>query len=412
MTARIRSAARGLGAALVLGLSAVLVTSCAADGIYSLPLPGGAELGEHPMRIDIQFDDVLDLVPQSMVKVEGVPVGRVEEIAIGEDQWTAMVRTLVNSSVDLPANARAEVKQTNLLGEKFIELSSPVADPEQRRLGDGAVIPIDRTRHATEVEQVLGALSLLLNGGGVAQLEPIVTELNKAFGGREDRVRSLIEQASTLIDGLNQQVDDITRALDGLDVLSSRVSAQTDQIGKILDELPEGITILREQRPQLVALLAQLDRLGQTGFDVLNTSKDDLIRDLTALRPTLQELGSAAPDLVTAFPLIPTYPFPDSSLAATFGGQVNAWLSVDQQIGVTLSNLGVGKPDPVYIPPNGRPVRVDPTNPYYNGNGPRPGWPTVSILPLPPILPQPPVPEQPGPVAGILEQLGIGGGPR
>ncbi|WP_370627820.1 MCE family protein [Nocardia brasiliensis] len=410
MSSRIRSVARGFGIALATGLAAVLVTSCASDGIYSVPLPGGADVGEHPMHIDIQFDDVLDLVPQSAVKVEGVPVGRVEDITIGKDQWTATVRTVVNSSVDLPDNAHAEVRQSNLLGEKFIELSKP-ADPAAAKLRDGAVITVDRTRHATEIEQVLGAMSLLLNGGGVAQLQPIVTELNKTLGGREERVRSLLDQANTLIKGLDDQVDDITRALDGLDVLSSRVGQQTAQIGKILDELPEGVKILEQQRPQLVGLLTQLDRVGQAGFDVLDHSKDDLIRDLTSLRPTLQELGKSAPDLVTAFPLIPTYPFPDSTLESTFGGSVNTWLSVDQQIGVTLSNLGVGKPNPEYIPPTfGPPVPVNPTNPYYNGNGPRAGWPTISILPLPPNMAQPPAPGvPPNPVGAILEQLGVGG---
>ncbi|PXX68328.1 phospholipid/cholesterol/gamma-HCH transport system substrate-binding protein [Nocardia tenerifensis] len=410
MSSRIRSVTRGLGAAMAAGLATALVASCSSDGIYSVPLPGGADLGEHPIHLDIQFDDVLDLVPQSAVKVEGLQVGRVEEIKIGKDQWTATVRAVVNSSVDLPANARAEVRQSNLLGEKFIELSKPAAEPEAKKLADGAVIPIERTRHATEIEQVLGALSLLLNGGGVAQLQPIVTELNKTIGGREERVRSLLDQANTLIKGLDDQVDDITRALDGLDVLSSRVSRQTDQIGKILDQLPQGIKILEEQRPQLVGLLSQLDRVGQAGFDVLDHSKDDLIRDLTSLRPTLQELGRSAPDLITALPLIPTYPFPDSTLESTFGGSVNTWLSVDQQIGVTLSNLGVGKPDPVYVPPLGPPVPVNPTNPYYNGNGPRPGWPTVSILPLPPNMAQPPAPGvPPNPVGAILEQLGVGG---
>ncbi|MGW4848969.1 MCE family protein [Nocardia brasiliensis] len=410
MSSRIRSVTRGFGIALATGLAAALVTSCASDGIYSVPLPGGADVGEHPMRIDIQFDDVLDLVPQSAVKVEGVPVGRVEDITIGKDQWTATVRTVVNSSVDLPDNAHAEVRQSNLLGEKFIELSKP-ADPAGGKLRDGAVITVDRTRHATEIEQVLGAMSLLLNGGGVAQLQPIVTELNKTLGGREERVRSLLDQANTLIKGLDDQVNDITRALDGLDVLSSRVSQQTEQIGKILDELPEGVKILEQQRPQLVGLLTQLDRVGQAGFDVLDHSKDDLIRDLTSLRPTLQELGKSAPDLVTAFPLIPTYPFPDSTLESTFGGSVNTWLSVDQQIGVTLSNLGVGKPNPEYIPPTfGPQVPVNPTNPYYNGNGPRAGWPTISILPLPPNMAQPPAPGvPPNPVGAILEQLGVGG---
>lgn len=397
-------------------LAGLLVSSCSSDGIYSIPLPGGADVGSDPMHIDIRFDDVLDLVPQSAVKVEGVPVGRVQDITLAEDGWTANVSTVVNSSVDLPANALAEVRQSNLLGEKFIELSAPESDTSGPRLADGAVIPLTNTRHATEVEQVLGALSLLLNGGGVAQLQPIVSELNKALGGREDRVRAVLEQANTLIGGLEDQVDDITRALDGLETLSNRVAAQTNQLTRILDELPEGIRILEEQRPQLIALLAQLDRVGRAGFDVIDTAKDDLIRDLRALRPALQELGRAAPDLVTALPLVPTYPFPDSTLEGTFGGQVNTWLSVDQQIGVTLSNLGVGKPDPVYIPPIGPPVNVDPSNPYYGGNGPRPGWPTVSLFPLPPTMAAVPVPGQPG-VPGLPPQLGpllqpFGGGPR
>ena len=392
--------------------SAVLATSCSSQGIFAIPLPGGADVGSEPLHFDIQFEDVLDLVPQSAVKLDGVPVGRVDNITVGQDGWTANVAVLVNHDVDLPANAGAEVKQSNLLGEKFIELTAPKENPSADKLVSGSTIPIDRTRHATDIEQVLGALSMLLNGGGVAQLQPIVTELNKAIGGREGRVRSLLEQANTLIGGLEEQVTDITRALDGLNTLSGRVSEQTDQLGKILDELPQGVTILEEQRPQLVGMLAQLDRLGQVGFDVINSSKDDLIRDLRALRPTLQALGAAAPDLVTAFPLIPTYPFPDSALEGAVGGQVNTWLSVDLQIGTTLSNLGVGKPDPVYVEPVGPKVPVNPMNPYYHGNGPSPGWPTVSLLPLPPLVPRPAAapgaadPSQ-DPIGSILKQLGV-----
>lgn len=414
---RIRCTARGFGAAVTIVAAAALVSSCASDGIYSVALPGGADIGVRPMTIDIEFDDVLDLVPQSAVKVDGVPVGRVEEITLAKDMWTANVRAVVNSSVELPVNARAEVRQSNLLGEKYIELFRPGNnEADSARLTDGSVISAANTRHATEVEQVLGAMSLLVNGGGVAQLQPIVTELNKALGGREDKARSLLEQANTLIAGLNEQVDDITAAIDGLATLSGRVGTQTEKIGAILDELPEGIKILEEQRPQLMALLTQLDRVGQAGFDVLNTAKADLITDLTALRPVLQELGKGADDLVTALPLMPTYPFPDAALESTFGGSVNTWLSVDMEIGVLMNNFGVGKPAPVYTPPPfGPEVPVNPANPYYNGNGPRAGWPTITLLPT---LPVPHLPTLAGALTPLLEQLGVTpapageGGPR
>ena len=84
---------------------------------------------DHPMHLTIQFDDVLDLVPQSTVKVDGVPVGRVESIKVapttaGRRTW----RSSSTPSVDLAANAVAAIEQTSLLGEKFVQLSEPPED--------------------------------------------------------------------------------------------------------------------------------------------------------------------------------------------------------------------------------------------------------------------------------------------
>ncbi len=311
-----RSVILGAGACAV----AIAVTSCSSEGIYGVPLPGGPDVGDHPMHLTIQFDDVLDLVPQSAVKVDGVPVGRVETIKVAPDGWTADVEVVLDSSVDLAANAVAAIEQTNLLGEKFVQLSEPPEDKDPARLEDGDTIPLDRTRHATEIEQVLGALSLLLNGGGVGQLQPIVHELTTALDGREDRVRGLLEQTNTLIDGLNQQRDDITRALDGLDALTTRVNEQNEKIGLILDELPIAAEVLNEQRPQLTQMLTQLDRLGTVGTDVINRSKDNLIADLLALRPTLKALADSGDNLPNSLAFIPTVPFPDGVEKIALGG--------------------------------------------------------------------------------------------
>lgn len=406
-----KSLAFGAGACAV----AFAVTSCSSDGIYSMPLPGGPDVGEDPISIHIEFEDVLDLVPQTAVKVDGVSVGRVTSVEMGEDGWTASVGIVLDSSVALPSNALASVDQTNLLGEKFIQLTAP-DDPAPSRLVDGGVIPLQNTKHSTEIEQVLGALSLLLNGGGVGQLQPIIHELSTAMDGREGRVKELLYQANDLIGGLNDQRDDITRALDGLDVLNSRVAEQNEKIALILDELPIAAEVLEQQRPELTQMLVQLDRVGQAGMDVINKSKDDLIADLLALRPTLQALAASGQDLPDALPFLPTVPFPDGVEQIALGGAVNLFLVVDLQLGQALEGLGVGQPDPVYVAPYGEPQPIiDPSNPWYNGNGPRPGWPTVSLLPILPRVPTlgaAPAPGAPpsNPVEGFLEQFGIGGG--
>ena len=168
--------------ATLMVVAALALTGCDFS-VYNLPLPGGADLGDNPITVTIEFRDVIDLVPQTSVKVDDVTVGKVDQIKL--DGYHAEVTVLLRNNVKLPDNAEAKIRQTSLLGEKFVSLAPPTDGASSGRLGDGDTIPLERTGRNPEVEEVLGALSLLLNGGGVAQLKTISTELNKALGGRE-----------------------------------------------------------------------------------------------------------------------------------------------------------------------------------------------------------------------------------
>lgn len=380
----IRRAALTAGTVAAVALAA---TGCG-QGVYSIPLPGGADTGPDPMTITADFADVVDLVPQSAVKVDGVPVGKVSKIELAPDGWSARTSLVLRGDVDLPANAVAQVKQTNLLGEKYIEIEPPASNPSPARLHSGDAIPIQNTGTGAQVEQVLGALSMLLNGGGVAQLQPIIEETNKAVGGREPEVRALLEQFTKLVAGIDEQREDITRAVDSLQTLSGTVAQQRAQIDGVLNELPEGVAILAEQTPQFLGMLDELERLGDVGSDVIYQTRDDVITSLRALRPTLEALGDSAPALVGALPILPTFPIPDEILPAVRGGYANVYVILDLRLGQTLDNLGVGAPDPVYVRPYGdHEVPVDLSNPWIMGNGPRAGWPTVSLLPIPDAAP-------------------------
>ena len=97
------------------------------------------------------------------------------------------------------------IKQTSLLGEKYVALEQPMDTPAAPTLKNGDIIPISRTGSAPEVEEVLGALSLLLNGGGLQQIQIITTELNKALQGNESAVRDLLSQLNTFVGTLDRR---------------------------------------------------------------------------------------------------------------------------------------------------------------------------------------------------------------
>ncbi|MER6569598.1 MCE family protein [Streptomyces sp. NPDC001093] len=346
-------------------VGSLLLTGCEFNGWYDIPLPGGAASDGHAYHVTVEFRDVLDLVPQSAVKVNDVTVGAVEKVEL--DGWHARVRLRIADSVKLPGNAVADLRQTSMLGEKYVALSAPAGTPAVGRLRDGDRIPLSRSGRNAEVEEVLSALSALLNGGGVAQLKTITVELNKALNGREDRVRSLLKQLDTFLGGLDDQRGEIVRALKGVDRLAERLKKENKTIALAVDTMPPALKALADQRRDLTKMLTALSRLGTTGTKVVNASHDDTVADLKSLRPVLQELNKAGDDLPNSLDLLTTYPFPRNATDAVKGDYVNLKITADLDLAGIYGNLG------------GRPGK--------GGSAPTPGTPRLPGVPTPAPLP-------------------------
>ena len=384
MTTPSRMPRRRALVALAVGAAVVSVSGC--QGAFDLPLPGGAAQHGDVIRVTAEFADVLDLVPQSSVKVDQVTVGSVEKIEL--NGWTARVTLRIPKSVDLPDNAVAELKQTSLLGEKYVELAPPTGTAPEGRLRDGDNIPIDRTGRNPEVEEVLSAMSLLLNGGGVAQLKTIETELNNAMRGNQTQIRDVIKQLDTFVGGLDQQKAEIVRAIDNIDKLAAKLEAQKDDLARALESMPKGLKVLADQRQQLVQMLQALSRLGDVGTRVISQSKADTAANLKALQPILSQLTKAGDALPKSMQLLLTYPFSDGTTAAMKGDFTNMSADLDLNLKDLAGNLsggsgsgsgggsgggGGGLPIPLPLP-----------------TGPLPGVPTPSVpVPTPSSTPKP-----------------------
>jgi phospholipid/cholesterol/gamma-HCH transport system substrate-binding protein len=295
--------------ALLLVVAASVVLSGCDFNVYEMPLPGGTDVGENPMTVTVMFDDVLDLVPKSTVKVNDVNVGMVKDIELSG--YVAKVTLELQEDVALPDDAIAQIRQTSLLGEKFVSLSPPLEGGSSEPLESGDTIPLDRSGRNPEVEEVLGALSLLLNGGGVGQLQTINREINAALEGREDSAKSVFRQIEELMGQFDQHKADIVDAIESLNRLAISVKAQLPTIDATLEELPSALRTIDAQRGDLVKMLKALNRLGDVGIRVIKASKDSTIASFRQLVPVLTELANTGDNFAKAFHVFLTYPFVD-----------------------------------------------------------------------------------------------------
>jgi phospholipid/cholesterol/gamma-HCH transport system substrate-binding protein len=129
--------------------------------------------------------------------------------------------------------------------------------------------------------------------------------------------------------------------------LSATLSSQTDQIAGVLTNLSPGLSVLNSQRDQLVAMLQSLSQLSGIAVDTINKSQADLIHDLKALTPTLQQLSNAGASLPNALQILLTFPFTDYATQGIRGDYANLFATINLNLTDVLTNLGRSRQNPL-----------------------------------------------------------------
>ncbi|OBI85421.1 virulence factor Mce family protein [Mycobacterium asiaticum] len=312
-------------------------SGCGWRGLNSLPLPGTEGNGPGSFLIQAQMPDVNNIQANSRVRVADVTVGHVTKIE--RQGWHALVTMRLNGDVDLPANATAKIGTTSLLGSYHIELGAPKGEAAQGRLRDGSVIALARGGAYPSTEQTLAALSLVLNGGGLGQLQDITEALSTAFRGREHDLRSLIGELDKFAAYLNDQSGDIIAATDSLNRLVGKFAAQQPVLDRALATIPDALTALDGERDKLVEAADKLSKFAALTVDSVTRTKANLVKELTEIGPVLESLANAGPSLTRSLSLLGTFPFPNETFENFQRGD---YANLTAIVDLTLSRIDQG----------------------------------------------------------------------
>jgi phospholipid/cholesterol/gamma-HCH transport system substrate-binding protein len=322
----------------VVVIATMAVSGCSNwRGLNSVSLPGTVGGGPGSYTIQAQLPEVVNLQPNSRVRVGDVTVGNITKIE--RQGWHALLTMTIDGKVDLPANATAALGQTSLLGSLHVELAPPKDVPPQGKLKNGSLIPLSNASTYPTTEQTLSALSLLLNGGGIGRIQEITKELSTAFSGRADDLRSLLTQLDLFVKYLNDQKDDILAAADSLNNLVGQLADQKPVIDKALKTIPAALAVLRDERTTLADALDQLGKFSALAADSVNQTKENLVKELKDLGPVLESLANAGPALTRSLDFYTTFPFPKPTLSKWLRGD---YANLTAVIDLTLSRLDAG----------------------------------------------------------------------
>ena len=340
----------------VLAAGGMLLAGCQFSGLNSLPLPGTAGHGNGAFEVTVEMADVATLPQNSPVMVDDVTVGSVSGIQAeqrSDGSFYAAVKLALDRDVVLPANARASVAQTSLLGSLHIDLAGPKDKPAIGRLANGSRIAESNTGRLPTTEEVFSALGVVVNKGNVGALEEITDETYQAVAGRQDQFVDLVPRLAELTAGLNRQVNDIIGAVDGLNRFAAILANDKDNLGRALDTLPEAIRVLNKNRDHIVDAFAALKKLATMTSRVLSKTKVDFAEDLKGLYAVVKALNDNRKQFVTSLLFLPTIPFPNFGIKqAVRGDYLNVFTTFDlslRRFGETLFTTGYFDPNMAHM---------------------------------------------------------------
>ena len=223
-----------------------------------------------PVRVTAEFDDTSDLVTNHAVQVADVRVGAVAGIELTDD-FRALVTLELQDDLELPADSVAVLRQTSLLGEKFVEIRPRTDDDDcgeaerpEGTLRDGDVITC--TIQAPELESVTEqAVEILavVAANRVEDLQTLIETGAVGFGGRAEELRGLIDNLVTVSATLADQTQNIVTIIDGLDSTAATLAAGAPDLDALLVNLADATTLLAANREQAIATLQELTRLAR-----------------------------------------------------------------------------------------------------------------------------------------------------
>ena len=272
--------------------AAVLGSGCGLS-FQALPKPGGVSGPTYDLTAI--FGNVLGLPVQARVLVGADQVGEVSSITTSH--FKADLTLTIRSAIRIPEGTTAQILFVDPLGDEFIQLYPPSGAPHGPYLTNGSVLPERETSSAPSIADTLAALGALLNGGGLNQLQTIVTNINQALGGHQQQIQHIINDLAFTATALNANKSDVDNALASLATLSAQLASGDATIAHGIDTIGPAVSVLSSENQDFSNLLTATNNLSNVADSIVTQSSSSILGTIRQLDNVVNQMVGVESEL-------------------------------------------------------------------------------------------------------------------
>ncbi len=251
---------------------AVFLTVCLL-GMFALFAVFGQLRFERSQMYRAHFANVTGLERNDFVRIAGVEVGKVKEIAV-DDDGTVTVGFTADDSVVLTEGSRAVIRYDDLIGGRYLSLMEGAGGT--KRLKPGDTIPLDQTVSALDLDALIGGFRPLFQALNPDEVNQLSGQLISALQGQGATISSFLSQTASLTNTLADRDQLIGEVIVNLNTVLGSLAGQSDQLGKGVDGLAELVTALSERRADIANSVAYTNAAAGSISDLLTQARPPL----------------------------------------------------------------------------------------------------------------------------------------
>ncbi|MFR9753302.1 MCE family protein [Nocardia sp. 004] len=266
---------RGLSGTLI-KLGTFIVVTVFVTTVLALSIANYSGAGT---EFKARFTDATSLNPGDEVRIAGVRVGKITDVAIVDKRLAEVTFDLTDRDW-LPASVTATIRYRNLVGQRYLALEQGTGE-QGRKLHAGGLIPLERTEPALNLTTLFNGFRPLFRTLSAEDVNQLSFEIIQVFQGEQGTIRDLVASTANLTNKIADKDAVIGELIRNLTEVLDTVNARDDQFDQLIVNTSALISGLAEDR----------DTIGRsvTSLAQLTSATSDL---LVPVRPTLQ--GSIA----------------------------------------------------------------------------------------------------------------------
>jgi phospholipid/cholesterol/gamma-HCH transport system substrate-binding protein len=233
------------------------------------------------------FVDASRLKSGQKVRIAGVPVGSVQGIKLNPNN-TIDVKFGVDSHYTLYSSTRAVIRYENLVGDRFLEITS--GPGELRKLPAGGTINSQHTQPALDLDALLGGLRPVLKGLDADKVNTISSAVIELLQGQGGALSNVLSNTSAFSTALGQRDQLIGDAITNLNTVLGTIDAKSAQFSASVDQLQQLISGLAKSKDSIAGAIPPLASTTTDLTQLLKNSRRPLQGILENTRPLATEL--------------------------------------------------------------------------------------------------------------------------